>query len=1398
MDFDRGIVLESLNGCTRAAYGFELSDPSLFGSVSESELQVVEISDELNVANVISQSSQLTLREQSSKHSEYKSTSTSTTSDSSESNTSEKAEMQSSNNKAMVLQLLQYMKDDSVTTLSNVVLESLKVESHESVENEFISASSSASTLQHNNDLLESPNAVNSIFDDNGLEKKLNALKLQISEKKMDEPKSAEQLMVESLQRLYGDLDEILDIDDDDIIMEKENIEKEEEKDVKEQDLPPPPSENEEIDALLLVSNTDALSVTKTSSVCIRTDSVNPSSSTSSSSTKKRMFAKISNLPNELYEILRPMLAIEYPFELDHFQKQAIMRLERRENVFVAAHTSAGKTVIAEYAIALANKHSTRAIYTSPIKALSNQKYRDFKEKFGADKIGLITGDVSINPDANCLIMTTEILRSMLYRGSDTIRDIEWVIFDEVHYVNDLERGVVWEEVIIMLPTIVNMIFLSATTPNTIEFCDWIGRTKQRNVYVTSTMKRPVPLQHFLLHDDEYYGLLNAETGFNTNAIAAANKHLRDKAKPKVMSAENAKMQSQRKNEKAALAAQAQGRGTAKSSGNAGPVKKASSGSTGSSSFTSSAGSKAQWLSLIRVLSKGGRKETGGLHKVDFNLGVKARYEIEYEIKMERESFEKYEKLPAEFRAMVSKRDYEKTHIRISENDVGENNMEEFGLLPVVIFCFSKKKCEEIADHLQSQDLLVAKEKGIVKIILQEMRQRLSPLDARLPQVLRMEEMAKRGLGVHHGGLLPIIKEAMEVLFGKGLIKVLIATETFAMGVNMPARSVVFNGFRKHDGKSFRDLLPGEYTQMAGRAGRRGLDKVGTVIIAAWNELPGEMTLKKLLTGTATKLSSKFRLTYSMILNLLRGNDMSVEDMIKRSFSEFHTQKHLLHFDFAKKLALYQHKLLDLDKSIESISNNVSSVETKAKAFIEMYLSNVDKSRSRLHFHLEQIMPKHSTILKSNTFCKGRVVWIYLEKENDDDIFSGIPAIIISTFVESSFPEKNAENTPPKIFMFFKNNNDGNDNNNGKIVELPLTSIVLITTDVVSLPSQISSDSEIEKKETTIELGSTKKGSSTTSTSSIESFSKMWKDSDVLAELATSLKNITEIQIAENDLHVYDINKKCGLNNLEYMESNDNVMKAYQTLHSTYSNNGNLQFIEVYLQQNVQILELYKCYGQRFYLEKQQELVKFYLNGNNLSLLPDFNQRLHLLRELDYVSSSEKDVVLLKGRVACEINTCNELLATEIIFNNILENLNPPEAAAILSSLVFQEKNQEYEKLTSRMEIAREKMLDLLDILNELQEKEGVIVDEDTKPSLNFGLAAVVYQWARGVSFHNITQMTLTQEGTIVRCITRLDEMLRDVRNAARVVGNPSLYRKMEAASQCIKRDIVFAASMYI
>lgn len=191
-----------------------------------------------------------------------------------------------------------------------------------------------------------------------------------------------------------------------------------------------------------------------------------------------------------------------YPFVLDPFQRVAIQSIERCESVLVAAHTSAGKTVVAEYAIAQSLREKQRVIYTSPIKALSNQKYRELLAEFG--DVGLMTGDVTINPTASCLVMTTEILRSMLYRGSEVMREVAWVIFDEIHYMRDINRGVVWEETLIMLSDTVHFVFLSATIPNAMQFAEWICKMKNQPCHVVYTDYRPTPLQHYIFPDKGY------------------------------------------------------------------------------------------------------------------------------------------------------------------------------------------------------------------------------------------------------------------------------------------------------------------------------------------------------------------------------------------------------------------------------------------------------------------------------------------------------------------------------------------------------------------------------------------------------------------------------------------------------------------------------------------------------------------------------------------------------------------------------------------------------------------------------------------------------------------------------------------------------------------------------
>jgi antiviral helicase SKI2 len=540
---------------------------------------------------------------------------------------------------------------------------------------------------------------------------------------------------------------------------------------------------------------------------------------------------------------LVPDMAKEWPFELDTFQKEAVYHLENGDSVFVAAHTSAGKTVVAEYAIALAAKHMTKAIYTSPIKALSNQKFRDFRQEF--DEVGILTGDVQINPEASCLIMTTEILRSMLYRGADLIRDVEFVIFDEVHYVNDLERGVVWEEVIIMLPEHVTLILLSATVPNTYEFASWVGRTKRKDIYVISTPKRPVPLEHYLWADKGIHKIVDSEKRFIEKGWKDANDVLSGRDKQKVLPAPEANARGggnarggRGNNQRGGNhRGGGQQRGGAQQRGRGGPPRASHNpGHMGRGGRpggrTSAAQDKTLWVHLVQFLKK--------------------------------ES-----------------------------------------LLPACIFVFSKKRCEENADALSNQDFCTATEKSAIHMIIEKSIARLKPEDRVLPQIVRLRDLLGRGLAVHHGGLLPIVKEVVEMLFAQTLVKVLFATETFAMGLNLPTRTVVFSGYRKHDGHSFRNLLPGEYTQMAGRAGRRGLDTVGSVIIVApgGGEAPPVTELRQMILGDPSKLRSQFRLTYNMILNLLRVEALKIEEMIKRSFSEHATQQLLPEHEKAVKVS---------------------------------------------------------------------------------------------------------------------------------------------------------------------------------------------------------------------------------------------------------------------------------------------------------------------------------------------------------------------------------------------------------------------------------------------------------------------------------------------------------------
>ncbi|KAF9210880.1 hypothetical protein BGZ59_008812 [Podila verticillata] len=950
------------------------------------------------------------------------------------------------------------------------------------------------------------------------------------------------------------------------------------------------------------------------------------------------------NEPFTNFHELVPELAHDFPFELDTFQKRAVYHLEKGECVFVAAHTSAGKTVVAEYAIALAAKHMTKAIYTSPIKALSNQKFRDFKGTF--EEVGILTGDVQINPEASCLIMTTEILRSMLYRGADLIRDVEFVIFDEVHYVNDLERGVVWEEVIIMLPAHVTLILLSATVPNTKEFADWVGRTKKKNIYVISTPKRPVPLEHHLFANRDVHKIVDArqtwlQAGYKSTTDALAKKEA--EAKP----------------------AQRGGRAPIRGGGGGG----------------------------------GGWRND----KQDKNMF---------------------------------------THL------VGYLQKKSF--LPVVVFTFSKKKCEENASGLSSTDLMTSTEKSEVHVFFERSLVRLHGTDKELPQIQRMRDLLSRGIAVHHSGLLPIMKEMVEILFARGLVKVLFATETFAMGVNMPARTVVFSGIRKHDGRSFRNLLPGEYTQMSGRAGRRGLDSTGLVIIAFAGDAPPDAAeLKEMLLGKATKLLSQFRLTYNMILNLLRVEALRVEEMIKRSFSENSAQK---------AMPEKQKQFAEISKSLENLKKLDCQICNKdIEEFYDMSTRMI-----QLNHQLMEKLLKQAAGMRA--LSAGRVVVL-------NSVFRrNTLAVILKPVAGADLSAKQA-----KSFLCLVVVNEADD---GSEVTVPLPVTRLQT------PNHLQSTQVVEVVPyTDIFL-------ITDTVIRVDLDAAMAKETDA-PEKVRIRRELTRYAEQVEDQNA-GIVKECGWDKIKDLDFNE-------TLHQRQ--NIFARLVECQCNKCIDLKTHYGVVHHGRELRYKTEDLQRVISDQNLELLPDYHQRIAILKELQYLDP-ESSTVQLKGRVACEVNTADELILTELILDNMLSEFEPEEIVSLLSCFVCQEKNASEPVLTPQLAKGKEMILKIETRMAEVQQAHGL----ESAPApgtsqLRFGLTEVVYEWARGMTFKQITELTDVQEGktksSIVRTIHRLDETCGEVRNAARMIGDAALYAKMELAGQAIKRDIVFAASLY-
>ncbi|KAG1683081.1 Exosome RNA helicase MTR4 [Nymphon striatum] len=912
--------------------------------------------------------------------------------------------------------------------------------------------------------------------------------------------------------------------------------------------------------------------------------------------------------------------AKEYPFILDPFQKEALLCLESNQSVLVSAHTSAGKTVVAEYAIAMSLRDKQRVIYTTPIKALSNQKYREMYEEF--KDVGLMTGDVTINPTASCLIMTTEILRSMLYRGSEVMREVGWVIFDEIHYMRDKERGVVWEETIILLPDNVHYVFLSATIPNARQFTEWICHLHKQPCHVVYTDYRPVPLQHYIYPcgGDGLYLVVDEDSSFkdgNFNQAMAVLQSVGDASKG----------------------------------------------------------------------DKRGRK--GGMKQGDGSSCFKI-------VKM-----------------------------------IMEKNFS-----PAIVFSFSKKDCEAYALQTAKLDFNTSEEKQLVEEVFNNAMSVLTDEDKKLPQVLNVLPFLKRGVGIHHSGLLPILKETIEILFSEGLIKVLFATETFAMGLNMPARTVMFTNPRKFDGQAFRWITSGEYIQMSGRAGRRGLDDRGTVILMI-DEKMSPSVGKDLLKGDPDPINSAFHLTYNMVLNLLRVEEINPEYMLERSFFQFQNYS----------------SIPELYEKLKKIQDEYNNFKIKKEQEIESYY--------KIRLQIQNLSSDFQSYIVKPRYCisylqPGRMIKV---KNGDTEFGWGIIVSYKKKETKNFNPAKQDPEYVVEALIYVAKGEDRNQ----------------LTSDIKPCPE----GEKGEMKVVPISLNCI---------SQIGAVRVHYpRDLRPLDNRMSVLISIREVNKKfNNNIPLLDPIDDMGIKDPEFKD----IVKKIEIFEKRLFSHP--------MHKDPQVEELYKKYQEKLELHNSLKNAKSELKkAKSLLQMDELKSRKRVLRRLGY--STAADVIEMKGRVACEISSADELLITEMIFNGVFNNLTPEQACSVLSCFVFQEKSSEMPKLTDELSGPLRVMQEMARKIAKVSNEAKLEVEEDNYvDSFKPHLMDVVYAWAKGSSFIELCKMTDVFEGSVIRCIRRLEELLRQMCQASKAIGNTELENKFSKSVQLIKRDIVFAASLYL
>ena len=586
-------------------------------------------------------------------------------------------------------------------------------------------------------------------------------------------------------------------------------------------------------------------------------------------------------------------------FDLDEFQLSACAKLESGDGVLVAAPTGAGKTVVGEFAVFLALQTATRAYYTTPIKALSNQKYQELCETYGESKIGLLTGDMSINPTAEIIVMTTEVLRNMIYASSSALDRLAYVILDEVHYLADRSRGAVWEEVILHLPHSIQIIALSATVSNAEEFGDWLGDVRG-NFSVIVEESRPVPLWQYVATKQGLHDLFVDEDKKSVN--------------PRLLGFAHDDARSNR--------------------------------------------SKSRF---------GYSRHTPSLSHLIHTL-------------------------------------------------------DDEGLLPGIYFLFSRAGCDAAVDECISQGLRLTSDEEIefIRNFVQGYIDDLSSDDLVALKAHRWQMALEAGIASHHAGLLPRFKEVVEKLFQLGYLKLVFATETLSLGINMPAKSVLIEKLTKWNGEQHVQLSPGEYTQLTGRAGRRGIDIEGNSIII-WHQNLDPIALGNLASTRTYPLRSSFKPGYSMAVNILStlGFEHS-RALLERSFAQYQADKSVA------KLLIERNKH---NEGIEGFFEAMTCDQGDFQQYMEIRrrITDLEKGKSPYTIQyqrgdvVELSRGRHSLpaiVTHARKDSRGKSTYYIIDAKGKTSVLQGQPVVLGKIRLKESFNPKRAGDVLQQLWQF--------------------------------------------------------------------------------------------------------------------------------------------------------------------------------------------------------------------------------------------------------------------------------------------------------------------------------------------------------------------------------------------